>query len=512
MRIAIMRIQLARFVLALGIVTSLAPGVWAEPVVVPSVQEWTAGEGNFQLTEASRIFCTAADFKKLASDLKQFQADLAVVSGLKLSIVHERAADGDIVVALESQNTTIGEEGYELSVENKVRVSAKAAHGAFYGLQTLLQLFSQDKQIEKGVIVDYPKVDKRGLMIDCGRRYFEVEYLERVIRRMAWLKLNFFHWHLTDWNGFRIQSGIYPGLASEKAYSKQDIRRIQDYAAKFHIMVIPEIDLPAHGTWLTDYNPDLAFKCQSMRQARWQGEEANSQGKAFTLDISRPEVRKWIHDLLEEMIPLFDGPYFHIGGDEWQYDVDKYACPDLMKVMKEKGYKYPGDVFVEWINEVNKQVKSHGKTTHIWNWWRFSPNEKMRNQTSIQPDKDIVVHIWNRPRRAPILADGYSAIITTEEGPDALYVTPFDGAGKVGEYGVFNSESIYSKWVPDTEPNIMGFKLCLWCDRSEHQADGWFNKFYEFPLAVLSQRTWGSERKPAFDTFQREVDSLNRIP
>lgn len=483
----------------------------SSPATIPSVRQWRAEEGSFRLTASTRVICSESDMAALGDDPGQFAEDVERLTGVKPEVSTDPPSVGDIVVSLTPNDGAVDDEGYRLRVGERLQITAAGVRGVFYGMQTVLQLLARDGSVPRGVVEDRPTFAERGFMIDCGRHYFEVEYLERLIRRLAWMKMNFIHLHLTEWNGFRIESNVYPGLASEQAYSREDLRRIQDYAARFHVTVIPEVDLPAHATHITEYDPRLAFTCPSMRRAQWQGEPANSEGKAFTLDITRTEVRDWIRRLLDEVIPQFDGPYFHIGGDEWQYDIDKLACPELMQAMRKKGYEHPGDVFVEWINEVNEQVKSHGKTTQIWNWWRFSPNKQKQNRTSIQPAKDIVVNIWNRPRRAAILGDGYQSIITTEEGRDALYVTPFEGGGKVGDYGVFDSRYIFGRWEPTRSPNVRGFKVCLWCDRSEHQPDDWFDQHYDLPLAVLSERVWCGENRSNFEEFKESAASLTTL-
>lgn len=492
------------------IVTQLIIG---QQKVLPSFQEWEPSSGYFKINQHSKIICNEADYKLLKNDLERFKNDLELILGITLIISSENARKGDILFSLEANNPEIGNEGYSMNVSNYISVKANKNIGAFYGMQSLLQLFKQSHKLNKGMAIDYPKIAERGFMIDCGRKYFEIEYIEKLIRNMAYMKLNFIHLHFTEWNGFRLKSELFPGLASDKAYSKEDIRRIQDYAAQYYITVVPEIDIPAHSTAITDYNPYLGFKCQSMRESPWQGEEANRDGKAWALDVTKPEVKSWLRALLDEWIPLFDGPYFHIGGDEWQYDREKYQCPELVQATKDKGYQYPGDLYVEWINEINAQVKSYGKTTQIWNWWRFSPNEEKQNKTSIQPDKDIVINIWNSPRKNQILEDGYKSIITTEEGNDALYITPglhVMDEKKPNAYGVFPTKKIYEEWQPDTHKNVIGFKVCLWADGAENQSDDWFEQFYELPIAVFSERTWGSPKESSLEVFQLKYNIVGK--
>jgi len=483
--------------------------------VLPSLREWSPGEGFFHLTIESRIILEKIHEARLSETANTFREDLMAISGLDLKIsISPTTKLGDVLLTLNNKDDKIGDEGYSIDIGEIITVRAKTSRGIFYGTQTILQLLKQtsDKRsLERGFALDYPRFEKRGVMLDAGRKYWRMDYLKKTIRKLAWHKMNFIHMHFTDWSGFRLQSDIYPSLAAKQAYSKDDIHELQDFAKKYQVMLVPEIDLPAHATAITDYNPILGFKCQSMREARWQGEEANKAGKAWTLDVTRLEVRNWIKVLLDEFVPLFDAPIFHLGGDEYQYDAQKSACPELMATMEAKGYSYPGDVFIEWLNEVNEQIKSYGKRTQIWNWWRFSPNEKMRNNTSIQPNKDILITVWNKPREEAIISEGYNVIITTEEGDGALYVTPGYGK-KPGDYGFFDSKYNYEKWQPRIHPQVLGFQVCIWADRVEDKEDEWFDQWAEIPKLVLAERTWGGPRSENLEDFIERVKAIGPAP
>ena len=496
--------------------------IYGQYNVVPEFQEVKAGEGTFELTASSRIVADAASYKMLARDLMVFKTELELFAGMKLELFEGESRKGDLVFSLGANDKALGAEGYQVDVAGQVHVTANTAKGAFYAMQSLLQLFLQDREMPQGLVRDFPQYAERGFMIDLGRRYFEVEYIETLIRKLAWLKINFIHLHFTEWNGFRLKSDLFPGLAAEQSYSKGDIRRIQDYAAKYHIMVIPEIDLPAHATAITDYNPYLGFNCPSMRASLWQAAGLERAGipegnRAWTLDITRREVRAWIRALLDEWIPLFDGPYFHIGGDEYQYDVDKYACKELMETAKKMGYEYPGDVFVDFMNEINEQVKSYGKTTVIWNFWRLSYAEDMINKTSIQPAKDIAVDVWisrtGAPRLEEILADGYKVVSTGDlqalnrlekkKKGNYLYICP----GSSRQW--FFPGKTYEQWEPQTHPNLKGFKICLWTQEvGKEKQDDWFDQFIDLPIAILAERTWDAGSDASLEQFKERFNAV----
>jgi hexosaminidase len=484
--------------------------------VVPALKEWAPDDGTLLLSSEFRVAVDVRQQTPLIETADTFRADLAAISGLSLPFTTATTGrDGDIYLSMGANDPGLGDEGYLLEIGNGVSVRANSVAGVFYGLQTVLQMLQQDPSkmtLPRGRARDYPTQAIRGLMIDAGRKYWEMEYLERTIRQLAWRKMNYLHLHFTEWSAFRLVSDSYPGLAAEEAYTKEDIRRIQDVARHYHVMIVPEIDLPAHATAITDFNPDLAFQCESLRRAQWQGDDANEDNRAWLLDVTRQEVRDWISVLLDEFVPLFDGPYFHIGGDEWQYDEDKMACPELVAAMQAAGYSRPGDLFVEWINEANEQVKSYGKQTQIWNWWRYSPDIQRQNVTSIQPSGDILVNVWNAPRQDAILAEGFDVILSPGSGEGALYVSPGFGGTEPGDYGFFDSRFIYEDWEPLVHPQVRGYKMCIWADRVERRSDEWFDRHADWPKAVLADRLWGGPRSASYEQFQSRVARIGPAP
>ncbi len=492
-------------------VTNTSEILNASPNVIPAIQEWYQGKGFFELK--STMLIQSGD--ELINIAQTFAQDVEKISGINLSVDNSQQAQASIILSLDVNDNNLGGEGYTIDINDSIHIKANSATGVFYATQTLLQMLTQDgdkNKLPKGSIRDFPKVENRQFMIDLGRKYFSMDYLKKSIRNMAWYKLNAFHLHFTDWSGFRLQSDKYPELASEQSYSKQDLRELQDYAAKYHVMIIPEIDLPAHATHIINYNPSLGFSCDSMQAAKWLPKEKNDAKVGWMLDITRPEVRQFILDLYNEFLPLFDAPVFFIGGDEWQYDFQKKACPELVAFAKQRGFNHTGDVFIEWVNEINELVKSYGKTTQIWNWWRFSANATWQNVTDTQPDKDIVISVWNAPREAQIIEDGYSVILTPEEGVGALYSTPGLNGKKSGDYGYFDSKNIYEQWQPKVSKQIKGYKVCLWSDGAEEQPEAWFDQHIENQKAVFAEKIWGMQGSTTLTNFINRKKTIGYAP
>ena len=202
--------------------------ICAQYHVVPGFQEVQINKGKFKLTATSRIVAGTGSYKKLERDLLVFRKELGLVTGMELTVTEGDFQKGDLVFTLDAGNESLGEEGYQMDISGQVLITAGTTSGAFYGMQSLLQLFVQDNKIQNGLIRDFPNYAERGFMLDLGRKYFEIEYIETLIRKLAWMKMNFIHLHFTDWNAFRLKSDLFPGLAAEQSYSKEEIRRIQD--------------------------------------------------------------------------------------------------------------------------------------------------------------------------------------------------------------------------------------------------------------------------------------------
>ena len=474
----------------------------AAPPTMPSLREWIGGEGMFILGTNALIAIDGRFTNEITQTAFVLKDDLKQFTGQDCKIISlPEPQPGSLFLTLNNSDAGIGDEGYLLQVGDAVTIRANTGKGIFYGAQTLLQMLKLDathSMLPKGTARDYPLCKDRDEMIDVGRHYYQMSYLEEEIRKLAWYKMNTLHLHFSDWNGFRLVSDTYPGLATLPAYTKADLRRLQDVAKRYHVVIVPEIDLPAHAKAITDYNPKLRFPCASMDTGHWPG----AQDGGWMLDITRPDVRAWIKGLLDEFIPLFDGPYFHIGCDEWEYTARQLDCPELVAYMKAKGYSSPTDVFVEWINEVNVQVKSYGKTTQIWNWWDF------KQSTSIQPDKDIVINSWTASPDK-FLKSGWKVICTPEE---ELYVAPGTGGTLLGKYGYFDSKRIYEKWVMPANPNLIGFKVCRWSDNAQDRSDAWLDHWAQRPVQVLAERIWGGPRSATAEVFYTRVDAIGEPP
>ncbi|RCW49006.1 alpha-L-fucosidase [Paenibacillus prosopidis] len=468
----------------------VSTGVNPVPEVVPSLREWNGGTGSFSLEVKSQVVVDSVYADQLQDDAEVFVDDLETMSGMRLSIkVSQEPKPGDLFLTLDE--SVKKDEGYALNIEDGITIQGKTDTGVFYGLQTVLQILKQDpahRSLPRGTANDYPDTGFRSFMIDSGHTFATLGYIEQMIRQIAWHKLNTLHIHFTDAEGFRLESDTYPGLASEgQSYSKADIREMQDLAKKYHITIIPEIDVPGHATAMINYNPNLKFPTGDHFDTGW------------TIDITREENREWVKGLLKEFLPLFDGPIFHIGGDEYQTDAKTALSPEIIQYANDRGFKKRADVFVDFTNEINDLVKSYGKRTMIWNWW------DIEQENDLQPDKDIIVEAW---RGSPLKYTemGYDVVNSDEV---VLYTGPTDPPGYPTD-----SNRVYKTWTIPQDPKLIGFSLSNWTGgwMGPRLSDDYFEWFNRRPREAMAERIWGGPLSATTADFESRVDRIGTAP
>lgn len=260
------------------------------------------------------------------------------------------------------------DESYELSVSTAgAIIKAKTDVGALHGMETLLQLLQFDEHsfyIPGIRIKDAPRFAWRGLMIDVARHFQPMAVLKRNLRAMAALKMNVFHWHLSDDQGFRVASKVFPKLqelASDgQYYTQREVKELVAYAGSLGIRVVPEIDVPGHATAILTAYPEYGSKKgESYTIERYAG--------VFdpTLNPANPEVYSFLATLFKEVSSLFPDPYFHIGGDEnegkhWDQNVE------IQQLKKKHGWTTNHEVQTYFNIQLEAILKSYGKKLMGW--------------------------------------------------------------------------------------------------------------------------------------------------
>ncbi len=371
----------------------------AEIKIIPKPMMMEEGEGFFRingktgfvLTDSSRSLLKGAEiFSQIISKSSTFNLQ----PEFRSNKIPEKHA---IIISLNPQEEKYGSEGYSLKVtSDRISIEAEKPAGAFYALQTLRQLFPPELEdsiynarswyIPAVEIFDKPVFGWRGDMLDVSRHFLPLEVIKKNIDCLATYKMNVFHWHLTDDQGWRVEIKKYPNLTKIGAwrvdynelpwwgrpaqkpgdkvtyggfYTQQEISDLVKYAADRFITIVPEIDMPGHSQATIASYPEVSCDGRPYKVATGGVASDNTlcPGKEITFEF--------IEGVLDEVLALFPGEYFHIGGDECNKSQWK-KCPDCQRRIKEEGLKNEHELQSYFITRVEKIVNKHGKILIGW--------------------------------------------------------------------------------------------------------------------------------------------------
>ncbi|WP_052390664.1 family 20 glycosylhydrolase [Streptomyces sp. NRRL B-24484] len=470
----------AASVAALPVIAAGGPAVavGTTPQTVPALSSWTAGTGTFTFTSSSRIVVDPAYSTQLSDEAATFADDLTTLAGRTVQVVTGTAATGDIALTL--NDPTRPAEGYKMTVGSSLNIQAKTDTGAFYGTRTVLQLLKQSNAIPAGTATDAPLKPERGLMVDQGRQFFTVPWLKQHIKELSYLKLNYFQFHLSDFNGFRLESSSHPEIVSTDHYSKQDIADLVALGQKYKVAIIPEIDMPGHATPLLNPHPDYRLVSDT-------GTVYNS-----NIDLSKAGARTLIKDLISEYASLFPAPYFHIGADEYMGG-NLSSFQNTLGAYARATYgsnATPKDAYYGFINEVDDLLVSKGKTTRMW-------SDGIGSGDGIVPlHTRIIAEYWDFLGQTPqVLVN--AGFTVANQSRNIGYYTNGDSNEKP------DPQWMYETWTPDTYQSNQtitnaaknpGTLLHVWCDAANMQNENAIAQGIAIPLRTLAQKTWGSPR------------------
>jgi hexosaminidase len=353
---------------------------------VPLPVDVKPAEGAFGLNRSTVISAIGKESRQTALYLRE---KLCGSTGMTLKLASSPAKDAIVL----SINSSLGlpAEGYLLTVgENRVTIEGQDADGLFYGVQTLLQLLPSQVYasalqgnvnwaVPAVTVKDYPRFHYRGMMLDVSRQFFDMPTVEKYIDWLSMHKINKFHMHLSDDQGWRIEIKKYPKLTSVGAwrgpgealepsfgsdekhyggfYSQKQIRELVRYAAERHVEIIPEIDLPGHSRAVVAAYPEIA--CQTDKGDMAQGEGRN------TWCVGNEHTYAMLDDILKEIAALFPSKIIHIGGDEVNLTVWQH-CPVCSALMKKQGMTRPEELQNYFVRRLEGDIKKLGK--HMAGW------------------------------------------------------------------------------------------------------------------------------------------------
>ena len=446
-------------------------------------------------TYASQLQATGAVF---ASDLQQF-------TGYSIPIVENTTAKqaGDIVLSLLPDDVSLGAEGYLLEVAASVKISAPTEDGIFYGTRTMLQLLRQNTVIPAGTARDWPTYPQRSSMIDVGRKYFSLPWIENHIRELAYLKFNYLHLHLSDNYGFRLESTRHPEIVSPQHYTNSEIRALIDLAQRYHITIVPEIDMPGHMDTILAHHPELQLI------------SAAGERQPGDIDLGNENAYLFMKDLLDEFMPLFPGPYWHIGADEY---IMKKEYADYPQLLKYAQFHYgpdatERDTYLGFVNWANALIKSHGKITRVW-------NDGLYGGTKITVATDMLFEHWLDSGLTPTEIVNLDISIMNANSNYLYYVLIADGHTQIFvpipqkiyedyELHIFDGNKVLAK----NHPRIVGAKLHVWCDDPDTKTENQIAADIEPLLQALTQKNWGSPKiVPLYEHYQHIIAEVGQAP
>jgi hexosaminidase len=498
--------------------TPTRPGADRPPLTIPALRHWYHGTGTWQVGAGARILVWP-NRPAMVRLGKQLAGDLRPEIGRRLPVLqrHSGYQRGDIVLRRSDDLAqSLGGEGYSFEVSRLLRIVAPTTAGLFYGGRSLVQLLHQGATIRHGFGLDSPRYPERGLMVDTSRTTYRTKWVIREIHRLAALKLNILHLHLTDDQRWSIASKAYPEIVARRAFSRADIRRIVRVAQRNHVTVIPELEMPGHMASFLARHPGLELK-----PAAVVGSSTSQQYLTDKLDITNPKALAAMRRILEEYLPLFPGPYWHMGCDEYLTPAEYPLFPQLATYATTHygPGATPADAIHGFINWVDGIVRAHHKTLRIW-------HDQMGGTGVVPVDSDVVAEWWSNvsPLGDPItvapstlLAQGHRII---NAGWYPNYYT--DDLGPVA--GRAKLPGVYSDWqvnefdgqelttgtvtsrqtVPAASPGLLGATLNIWGPLKESPAQTAAG--IEPRLAVLAQKAWGSRLpSPTYGGFVRQM-------
>ncbi len=407
-------------ILSCVLIASIQNMTTQELYITPQPQKLILGNGTFKINSETQIVFDN-DSKTVAKTIKDYlKNDFNVLP--KLS-AHQSLKSNTITFQVDKN---LSDEAYELLIsEDKIIICAKSNTGWFYAVQTLKQICSYNayySKYEKYIkipsvkIIDAPRFKWRSFMLDEARHFKGMQQVKMLLDEMAFLKMNIFHWHLVDDQGWRIEIKKYPKLTAigskrkstqigplqwdspiqsaephEGFYTQVEIKEIIAYAKERHITVVPEIEMPGHSTAAIAAYPRLGTSGKEIEVPIKFGVSKD------VYNVSDQKVIQFLTDVLDEVMALFPSKVIHIGGDEVKYNHWKSSAA-VQKYMKANNLATPADLQVYFTNNISKYLQSKGRRMMGWNEIMghnlHHYQDKKDTKTTQKLAQESIIHFW----------------------------------------------------------------------------------------------------------------------
>ena len=525
-----MRIKFILFSLLLLCSTTIVRAQKVSLVPLPASMEAAEGEFIFGKRLTVKVDGYASDSLMMVVD--DFAATLKSATGIKIKRVKSESAGMTV-----SLNSEIADEGYRLNVSpEKIAVEVSSPAGLFYALQTIKQMMPRnvlagipDNSIREWSlpavkIADEPRFGWRGFMLDEGRHFYGKEAVKKIIDVMAAYKMNRFHWHLTEDQGWRIEIKKYPRLTEVGAwrdskvlgwgdtkpdgiryggfYTHEDIKEVVEYARRRFIEIVPEIDIPGHSqAAVASYPGILACDIDNHHEVwLWQGVSAD------VINVADPNAVRFAKDVIDELTELFPFGYIHLGGDECptaKWERNK-VCREQLAEIGSSNYR---DLQINFYRQLKEHIaaKPKEKQRKLIFW-----NEVLHGNTA-PLGTDITIMAWIGADRAA--ADAAKRGMTTILTPQIPYYinrrqSPLPTEPRSQGHGTETVEAVY-KYLPmnkveqGLQQQYLGVQANFWTEWVE---DASTVEYLMFPrLAAVAEAGWTPAERREYGSFVQRI-------
>jgi hexosaminidase len=511
--------------LLIGTLISCSDTATPEKVaLIPLPSELSVGVGSFEMNSKT-VIVASGEAVNTATYLQQF---LKKATGFNLDIVANKS-ENSISLSLDGEN--LNSEGYSVVVEKDiVSIKASANPGLFYGVQTLRQLLPTE--IESGKVVenikwripcvtidDKPRFKYRGMMLDVARHFFSTDYIKRYLDYMALYKMNTFHMHLTDDQGWRIEIKKYPKLTQKGAfrtknsqdkecdlrakenpdmvitpeffkvvdgenvyggfYTQEEIKEIIEYAKVRNITIIPEIDMPGHFMSAIENYPEVSC----FGKADW--------GQSFSTPLcaGNEKTYEMVENILAEVVDLFPSSYVHIGADEVE-KINWEKCPKCQAKIKKEKLANEHELHSYFVHRIEDFLKSKGKKMIGWDEileGGMSKTATMMYWRGWEPD-------------APLKAAKQGNDVIMSPSTHYYFHEEQDGGSLMRVYGF---EPVPEGLTAEEAKHILGGQGCIWTEYipSEARVD-----YMAVPrMIALAETLWSPKKQKDWKTFVQRI-------
>lgn len=439
-------------------------------------------------------------------------------------------------ISLKLNNKIEKNEAYYLHVNDScIIIEAKDKSGAFYAIQSLRQLIKKVDNsfiIQRCKIKDFPVLKWRAFMLDEARYFKGEQVVKQILDEMANLKMNVFHWHLTDDQGWRVEIKKYPllteiggrrdssqiewyesckydGIKHEGFYTQEQIRNIVSYASERHITIVPEIEMPGHCAaavasypWLGTTGKIIKVPCKF-----------GVHKEAF--NVANPDVLKFIQDVINEIIILFPSKVIHIGGDEVVYD-QWNSSKEIQRFIKDKGLTSSPDLQVWFTNWISIIINNKGKRMAGWNdiTGKQLHNFQKENDSKIKLAPNTIIQFWKGDTDLILntISAGYDIINSFNEMTYLNYSYQYDSLQSTYDFKpiplnkAYNFSPIPDKIPSDKRKHIIGAGCQMWGEWIPNEES--MNYMIYPRIAAYAETFWTIPEKKNYPRFKENLNTL----